>query len=459
MARKPQAPPPTPPSISPAQAVPLLEEQLERLKQLAGQNPVDKRAHGAWENFMRELLIKSFGSESQNIHDVIYADGGPLRMGMSQREIEQNRTTKTANQVAILESCIEQLKMETRLQQGPTKPSDADRASMLEEVLAQFSNDATLFDAEQFAIDHQDKINAYDTLLRDGSLDQSGGKINFSLRSYVESKFWPKDEVLLNQLLPIMKEMYSEKKTALHSVSDLIERLDKKGLIMIKGIDIERALRLFERLGLLGSHNPTTDGGIPRIKEFSVSQMILRPKTIADQLQHYLVSAATISSAMTFPVGLVEPPPAQDNKKVFIVHGHDAGLREDVARLITVLGLEPIVLHEKANQGQTLVEKFLRHSDVGFALVVMTADDLGKAKTEDAARPRARQNVVFEWGYFVGKLGRERVCALYEQGIDLPSDLHGIVYIPLDTTGNWRFGLVKELKAAGYVIDANKLLE
>jgi len=105
------------------------------------------------------------------------------------------------------------------------------------------------------------------------------------------------------------------------------------------------------------------------------------------------------------------------------------------------------------------MEKFLKHSDVGFAIILMTADDMGKAKNERKPQARARQNVVFEWGYFVGKLGRDRVCALYQKGIALPSDLNGFVYIPLDSSGHWRLDLLKELKAAGYSVDANKLLE
>lgn len=343
---------------------------------------------------------------------------------------------------------------------------DQDRADLLEEVFVKFSNDATLLDSEQFAIDHQDKIKAYDSLIADGTLrHDSGNKLEFSLRSYTESKFWPKDEALLNQLVPIMKEMYSEKKTALFEVTDFIARIERKGIMpRVKPISIERALRLFYRVGLMGGHNPAPDEhGVPRIKSFSVSPMILRTNVIADQVQLYTQPANTVPSAMTIAAnlfGTARPTlPATENNKVFIVHGHNEKVRKGVADMIGKLDLEPIVLHEKANQGLTLMEKFLKHSDVGFAIVLMTADDSGKANTEKGARPRARQNVVFEWGFFVGKLGRSRVCALYEQGIDLPSDLHGIVYIPLDAGGHWRFSVLKELKAAGYTVDANRLLE
>lgn len=142
---------------------------------------------------------------------------------------------------------------------------------------------------------------------------------------------------------------------------------------------------------------------------------------------------------------------------VFIVHGRNHGIKETVARFVHKLELNPIILHEQPNLGRTLIEKFTDYSNVGFAIVILTGDDLGKAVDEDELQNRARQNVIFELGYFIGKLSRARVCALYEEGVELPSDYEGIVYIPLDSAEKWRFQLVKELKASGYEIDANKI--
>ncbi len=88
----------------------------------------------------------------------------------------------------------------------------------------------------------------------------------------------------------------------------------------------------------------------------------------------------------------------------------------------------------------------------------MTDDDEGKAKTEIDFKTRARQNVVLELGYFIGKLGRKRVLPLYSEDVELPSDIHGLLFVPLDKAENWKFSIVKELKAAGYSVDANKLL-
>ena len=141
---------------------------------------------------------------------------------------------------------------------------------------------------------------------------------------------------------------------------------------------------------------------------------------------------------------------------VFLVHGHDEGSRESVARYIEGLGLTAIILHEQASEGRTIIEKLEHHADVSFAIVLLTPDDVGAAHDErDELRLRARQNVVLELGYFVGKLGRRRVCALHKGSVELPSDYAGVVYIPFDDTGGWRLPLARELKAAGFSIDLN----
>lgn len=147
-----------------------------------------------------------------------------------------------------------------------------------------------------------------------------------------------------------------------------------------------------------------------------------------------------------------------DTNNVFIVHGHNDTIKHEMARTVEKLGLTPIILHEQANKGRTVIEKFVGHSDVGFAIILLTGDDYGRAVIEEKDQLRARQNVIIEMGFFIGKLGRDRVFPLYESGVELPSDLNGVVYTPLDEKGKWKFDLVKELKAAGYEVDANQLI-
>ena len=143
--------------------------------------------------------------------------------------------------------------------------------------------------------------------------------------------------------------------------------------------------------------------------------------------------------------------------KVFVVHGHDEAVREAVARFISRFDLTPVILHEQASQGRTIVEKLEHHGDVSYAVVLLTPDDVGGPSPHDL-RPRARQNVVLELGYFVGRLGRDRVCAVHRGELELPSDYMGVIYIPFYGGGGWRLALAKELKAAGFSIDMNKAL-
>jgi len=145
------------------------------------------------------------------------------------------------------------------------------------------------------------------------------------------------------------------------------------------------------------------------------------------------------------------------SSKIFVVHGYNEAIRETVARFLEKLGLQPVILHEQPNKGRTIIEKFVDYSDVGFAVVLLTADDAGGLAGSEPSKlkPRARQNVVFELGYFLAKLGRERVCALHQAGIELPSDYHGVLYIPIDQGDSWRLQLARELKAVGFPVDLN----
>jgi predicted nucleotide-binding protein len=146
--------------------------------------------------------------------------------------------------------------------------------------------------------------------------------------------------------------------------------------------------------------------------------------------------------------------------RVFLVHGHDEAVLQEVARFLERLDQEVVVLREQPNQGRTIIEKFEDYGDVGFAVVLLTADDRGgpAGGTFDAQRFRARQNVILELGYFLGRLGRSRVCALYREGVEIPSDYSGVLYTKLDAEGGWRLQLARELKAAGLPVDMNEAL-
>jgi predicted nucleotide-binding protein len=156
----------------------------------------------------------------------------------------------------------------------------------------------------------------------------------------------------------------------------------------------------------------------------------------------------------------VTPKVSKQSHRIFLVHGHDELALHETARFLEKLHQEVVVLREQPNQGRTIVEKFEDYGDVGFAVVLLTGDDRGGSKSQlpDGYRDRARQNVIFELGYFNGRLGRTRVCALYRAGVEIPSDYSGVLYIEIDEHGAWRLQLAKELRAAGFSIDMNEAL-
>lgn len=176
-------------------------------------------------------------------------------------------------------------------------------------------------------------------------------------------------------------------------------------------------------------------------------------KVIADEVRDYFPGddnqlISTVSKSVS----------SMTTKDVFIVHGHDEVMLYKVKDFLKTLGLTPIVLREQANEGKTIIEKFEKvASAVGFAIVLLTADDVGRAKVEHDLKNRARQNVVFELGYFTGKFGRSHIAALCDMGIETPGDIAGVVYIPIDEAGAWMLSVARDMRKAGMGIDMNKI--
>jgi predicted nucleotide-binding protein len=208
-----------------------------------------------------------------------------------------------------------------------------------------------------------------------------------------------------------------------------------------------------------GHHDDTADAQryMAEGKERSLTLLRQAVKRLNEEIEREKVRSTVISlrdAAISAETAAAEP-----SRKIFIVHGHDHEMKSDVARVVQQLGFEPIILHEQANKGRTIIEKFEDHSETaGFAIVLLSADDEGRAKGNETLAPRARQNVVLELGYFVGKAGRKRVCALMRGGVEIPSDIVGVVFEQYDAAGAWKMALARELKAAGYTVDTNRLL-
>ena len=169
------------------------------------------------------------------------------------------------------------------------------------------------------------------------------------------------------------------------------------------------------------------------------------------------------------PDGIVEEKQWKQSGDVFIVHGHNNEIKQAVARVVEKLGLTPVILHEQPNGGKTIIDKFETNAGrIGFAIIILSADDLGASvrdlvglSNEEARsimEKRARQNVVFEMGFFAGRIGRSHLLFLLQDGVTKPGDLDGIVYTKYDDGGAWKFELVKELRNSGYPVSADSLL-
>lgn len=174
-------------------------------------------------------------------------------------------------------------------------------------------------------------------------------------------------------------------------------------------------------------------------------------------------SSVSLMKAAIGEIELLEPKAgemtAPGGTRVFIVHGRSEVRKLEVAELVRDLtGTKAAILSEYPNSGRTLIEKFEHAaSEAAYAIVIASADDEGRLRGEDELQSRARQNVIFELGYFIGKLGRSRVALLFEEGVETPSDAQGIAYIPLDRNNGWKLPLAKELNNAGVAVDFQAL--
>ena len=173
------------------------------------------------------------------------------------------------------------------------------------------------------------------------------------------------------------------------------------------------------------------------------------------------------SNSLLRKVKLLLSPPKSDirmnnqvrSNKIFVVHGHDNKMKLDVAQILQKLDLDPIILHETPNRERSIIERITDYVHISFAIVLLSPDDLAypKEETPAEAKYRARQNVIFELGYFLGRLGRQNVIVLYrkKKDFEIPNDYNGVLWI--EYKSGWYFKLIEELKACNFDVDANKL--
>jgi len=249
---------------------------------------------------------------------------------------------------------------------------------------------------------------------------------------------------------------------------------------LTEGVDLEGFIKEGEATqgGMIGSARldwPDNDREVLALQLLMVLRFCDDPDYMQDIGHTFYYSGTKIMSSINAVTGQLVIPFARDyrvhvltsgstemkvirplSNKVFVVHGHDSEMRETVARFLEKIGFEAVILHEQASRGRTVIEKVEAHSEVGFAVVLLSPDDVGRAATETDLKARARQNVLLELGYFIGKLGRDRVLSLKRGEVDIPSDFAGVVWEGFEGSG-WKMTLARELEAAGHSLDWNKM--
>lgn len=237
--------------------------------------------------------------------------------------------------------------------------------------------------------------------------------------------------------------------------SQLLDKVNRRAEMIIRNLYGENSkyIKDLESVSFYPNWVPSNDSDKIRYWQSGVNEMMNLFNTLKEELNLFIFSKKEkISNELTKATG----------SKVFIVHGKDNEMKLAVARTLEKLKLTPIILHEQPNQGRTIIEKFTDYSDASFAVVLFSPDDEARSRGADSTqlKPRARQNVVLELGYFLGKLSRKRVLTLFKQTeeFETPSDYSGVLFVPFDDAGRWQFELLKELKACNYNVDANDLL-
>lgn len=257
-----------------------------------------------------------------------------------------------------------------------------------------------------------------------------------------------KKQELLNQLLQQANEM-----DYISRDSD-IQRLVQKAetIFPLTVQNYQEKIENFKGIHFYPFFRTTGDNGRSEVKSFEEGKRKALDFILGLIESNELIHSLGISSNPSSDTNTSTFSQQKHKNKVFIVHGHDDHLKNEVARFIESLDLEAVILHEQSDRGQTIISKFATHSDVGFAIVLYTPCDLGRASSIQEEKPRARQNVIFEHGYFVAKLGIENVVALKKGDVEIPNDLSGVIYKEYDESGAWKYKIANELEESGYKI-------
>jgi len=261
-----------------------------------------------------------------------------------------------------------------------------------------------------------------------------------------------KKQELLNQLLQQANEMEFASRDS--DIQRLVQKAET--IFPLTATDYQEKIQNFKGIHFYPFFYTTGDNGRSMMKSFEEGKRKAIDFILGLIESNDLIHSLGISSDSSSDTKTSTSLQQKHTNKVFIVHGHDDALKNEVARFIESLDLKAVILHEQISRSQTIIEKIESYSDVGFSIILYTPCDIGGSASSEETQPRARQNVVFEHGYFVAKLGRENVVALKKGQVEVPNDLSGMVYVSYEQN-NWKRDIAHELKASGYKIDFEKV--
>lgn len=403
-----------------------LEKRLDEVRQFDPSSVTDQHNVSNMEKLnaaVDDALVRTFGHDSLDYDRYRRVlDNGPFSYasGVPLSEVHKTLSRSKNSCVALLEQAIQSLKE----QQAEISPSDI---APLKRVLDNFVREA--------------KESSSDIGRRVLAAAAAKGGLNGRLHLVAEKEIQPIHERIVGQMVQQTARFSARTKISLEELFALVEpKFVALNSELLQPIQIV-ANAVFR--------SPSQQNTLT--SEMAAARSRLEQRIMSAQQLQELEGPPALAREMEIAQG------PEVSRKVFVVHGHDELPREKVAHFLERLGFEPIILHEQASGGRTVIEKIEAHGDVGFAVVLLTPDDEG-CKKGDSAQPRARQNVILELGYFLGRLKRNRVCALKVGNVEIPSDFGGVVYVPFDDSDRWKEALGKELEEAGFEIDWNKAM-
>jgi predicted nucleotide-binding protein len=387
-------PPPFLPALTPNQTVGLLKGQKSKGEELLRKDFLSLGDVQHWNLITKDILTKAFGSDTDYIDLILYTSKDRIfSMFEPESILEKHRRRNFQASLKMLNDCIDHLEF------GKEFPKK-DIRKEIESIKASESPKISMIpdlDEEEKGLELDEERPKTDESERMESLEEPESQKVSIVPSQEEEK----------------RELELEKELLKPDISKRMETMETS----------------------LSGKSPMAPVQEKEKRELQVEKELSKP-----DVGKRIESMETLAS-----------------RKVFMVHGQDEEKKEAVARLLTKLDLEPVILHEQPGQGMTLIEKFEHYADVGFAIIILTGDDYGypKGKPEES-KPRPRQNVVFELGFLMGRFKRNCVCALHEEGLELPSEYQGAVFIPYDAGGLWKLLMARAMKMANVAIDLNK---